>query len=131
MLGIADQVQFQLFLKAGRVLISRIVAGRLFQVRRSATSKARLPILVFVPGTKTSDAFKDIRIGKEVEIHTWKDIAAGRLFQVRGSATSKARLPILVFVPGTKTSDAFKDIRIGKEVEIHTWKDIAAGRLFQ
>src|SRR6218665_1232785 len=51
------------FLKAGRVLVSRIVAGRLFQVglRGPATSQARSPILVFVPGTKTSDEFDDGR----------------------------------------------------------------------
>src|SRR6218665_2356967 len=59
MLVITDQVQFQLFLKAGRVLVSRIVAGRLFQVRGPATSKARSPILVLVLGTKTSDDFDD------------------------------------------------------------------------
>src|SRR6218665_3903129 len=59
MLGITDQVQFQLFLKAGRVLISRIVAGRLFQVRGPATPKTRSPILVFVPGTTPSDEFDD------------------------------------------------------------------------
>src|SRR6218665_697176 len=47
------------FLKAGRVLVSRIVAGRLFQVRGPATSKARSPILVLVLGTKTSDDFDD------------------------------------------------------------------------
>ena len=60
MLGITEQVQFQLgFFKAGRVLVSRMVAGRLFQVYGLATSKARSPILVFVPGTKTSDEFDD------------------------------------------------------------------------
>ena len=58
-LGITDQVQFQLFLKTGRVLVSRIVAGRLFQVRGPATSKARSPILVLALGTKTSDEFDD------------------------------------------------------------------------
>src|SRR6218665_3605583 len=47
------------FCKAGRVLVSRIVAGRLFQVRGPATPNARLPILVFVPGTKISDEFDD------------------------------------------------------------------------
>src|SRR6218665_3070354 len=50
---------FNCFLKAGRVLVSRIVAGRLFQVRGPATSKARPPIFVFVLGTKTSDDFDD------------------------------------------------------------------------
>ena len=57
MFGITDQAQFQLFLKAGRVLVSRIVAGRLFQVRGPATWKARSPILVVFLGTKTSDDF--------------------------------------------------------------------------
>src|SRR6218665_3492950 len=47
------------FFKAGRVLVSRIVAGRLVQVRGPATSKARSPILVLVLGTKTSDEFDD------------------------------------------------------------------------
>src|SRR6218665_3505150 len=50
---------FNCFLKAGRVLVSRIVAGRLFQVRGPATSKARSPVLVLVVGTKTSDEFDD------------------------------------------------------------------------
>ena len=59
MLGITDQVQFQLFFKAVRVLISRIVSGRLFQVREPATWKARSPILVLVLGTKTSDDVDD------------------------------------------------------------------------
>src|SRR6218665_3193113 len=56
MLGTTDQVySFNCFFKAGRVLISEIVAGKLFQVHGPATSKARSPILVLVPGTKTSD----------------------------------------------------------------------------
>src|SRR6218665_1962682 len=46
-------------LRTGRALVSRIVAGRLFQVRGPATSKARSPILVLVLGTKTSDEFDD------------------------------------------------------------------------
>ena len=40
-------------------MVSRIVAGRLFQVRGPATSKARSSILVLVLGTKTSDDFDD------------------------------------------------------------------------
>src|SRR6218665_1284235 len=50
---------FNCFLKAGGVLVARIVAGRLFQVRGPATSKARSPILVLVLGTKTSAEFDD------------------------------------------------------------------------
>src|SRR6218665_2426552 len=57
--GLPIKYSFNCFLKAGRVLVSRIVAGRLFQVRGPATSKARSPILVLVPGTKISDAFDD------------------------------------------------------------------------
>ena len=60
MLGIADQVQFQLFFESRKDFgfpNTCIVAGRLFQVglRGSATGKARSPSLVLVPGTKTSD----------------------------------------------------------------------------
>src|SRR6218665_191821 len=43
--GSPIKYSFNCFLKAGRVLVSRIVAGRLFQVRGPATSKARSPIL--------------------------------------------------------------------------------------
>src|SRR6218665_2438575 len=57
--GLPIKYGFNCFLKAGRVLVSRIVAGRLFQVRGPATSKARSPILVLVLGTKTSDEFDD------------------------------------------------------------------------
>src|SRR6218665_1372383 len=57
--GLPIKYSFNCFLKAGRVLVSRIVAGRLFQVRGPATSKARSPILVLVLGTKTSDDFDD------------------------------------------------------------------------
>jgi len=53
---------------AGRVLVSRMVAGRLFQVSGPATSKARSPILVLVLGMKTSDEFdnrsRDLLINK-------------------------------------------------------------------
>src|SRR6218665_2865174 len=55
--GLPIKYSFNCFSKAGRALISRIVAGRLIQVRGPATSKARSPILVLVPGTKTSDEF--------------------------------------------------------------------------
>src|SRR6218665_2841967 len=57
--GLPIKYSFNWFLKAGMVLVSRIVPGRLFQVRGPATSKARSPILVLVPGTKTSDDFDD------------------------------------------------------------------------
>ena len=50
---------FNCFLKIGRVLVSRIVSGRLLQVRGPAISKAQLPILVLVVGTKTSNDFYD------------------------------------------------------------------------
>jgi len=60
MLGITDQVQlFSTAFESSKGFGSRIVAGRLFQVRGPATWKAWSPILVFVPGTKTSDEFDD------------------------------------------------------------------------
>src|SRR6218665_998288 len=57
--GSPIKYSFNCFLKAGRVFVSQIVAGRLFQVRGPATSKARSPIFVLVLGTKTSDEFDD------------------------------------------------------------------------
>src|SRR6218665_877473 len=57
--GLPIKYSFNCFLKAGRVLVSRIVAGRLFQVRGPAISKARSPILVLVTRTKTSDEIDD------------------------------------------------------------------------
>src|SRR6218665_1654665 len=57
-----SKYSFNCFLKAGRVFVSRIVAGRLLQIRGPATRKALSPTLVLVPGTKMSDDFDDCSI---------------------------------------------------------------------